>query len=135
MGGIVKTTYPMPQMSISAPYCLAPKSNSGGRYHLVTTQFVYLRLWEPVSVATDGSNVRARPKSAIFKEPSLEMSKLAAFMSRCKIWFLDDMSTRETTIARMPYPVHIFGAFHELAHVKFYVTWGQFDALVFEKAG
>ena len=82
----------MPHMSISAPYCLAPKSSSGGRYHLVTTQFVYLRLWEPVSVMTDGSNDRARPKSAIFNEPSLEISKLAAFMSRCKMWFLGGVS-------------------------------------------
>ena len=30
----------------------------------------------------DGSNARARPKSAIRREPSLEMSRLAAFMSR-----------------------------------------------------
>ena len=91
-GEAFKIAHPMPHISISAPYCLAPKSNSGGRYHLVTTQFVYLRLWEPASVATVGSNVRARPKSAIFNEPSLEISRLAAFISRCKMWFLNRMS-------------------------------------------
>ena len=96
---------------------------------------MYLRLWEPVSVTTDGSNVRARPKSAIFNEPSLEISKLAAFMSRCKIWFLGGVSIWETAVTQIPYPVHAFSTLHKLAHIKLYVTWRQFDALVFQKAG
>ena len=35
----------------------------------------------------------------------------------------------------MPYPMHIFGALHELTHVKLYVTWRKLDPLVFKKAG
>jgi hypothetical protein len=34
----------------------------------------------------------------------------------------------------MAYPMHILGAFHELTHVKFYVTWDQLDTLIFKKA-
>lgn len=34
----------------------------------------------------------------------------------------------------MPYPMHIFGSLHELTHVKLYMTWGQLDTFVFEKA-
>lgn len=29
--------------------------------------------------------------------------------------------------------MHIFSALHELTHIDFYVAWGQFDALVFQK--
>lgn len=32
-------------------------------------------------------------------------------------------------------PMHVFRALHKLAHVKLYVTWGQFDTLIFQQAG
>lgn len=34
--------HPTPQTSTDGPYILAPRSNSGGRYHNVTTRLVYL---------------------------------------------------------------------------------------------
>jgi hypothetical protein len=33
--------YPTPQRSMLGPYLVIPMSSSGGRYHLVTTMFVY----------------------------------------------------------------------------------------------
>lgn len=91
-GSGVKCTYPIPHMSTSPPYWRAPSRSSGGRYQRVTTQLVYLRSFPRTSSFTCvilGSNARARPKSAIFRQPSFEMRRLAAFMSRCRIWFCD----------------------------------------------
>src|ERR1700691_6215901 len=87
-GQIANNAHPIPHISTSPPYCLAPNKSSGGLYHLVTTQFVYLRsLPRSCPLPPTGSNARAKPKSAMRSEPSLDISRLAAFMSRCRIWF------------------------------------------------
>jgi hypothetical protein len=71
--------YPTPHISIAVVYRRSPKNNSGGRYHLVTTQLVYS--------FPSSSSPLASPKSAICNMPSLLINRLAAFISRCKILF------------------------------------------------
>lgn len=118
-------TYPTPQISTSPPYCLAPNKSSGGLYHRVTTQFVYFLCCSGGRLAMSrtrfGSNARARPKSAIISEPVFEISKFAAFMSRCKMWFWATIGFSYTTVQHsgleMTYPVHVFGPFEQLFHV------------------
>lgn len=98
--------HPTPHISIAHPYRASPIKSSGGRYHRVTTQFVYRappppREGPPLRGSHCGiSGVRgsqpglvvlyglARPKSAIWRDPWLLIRRLAALRSRWRILFL-----------------------------------------------
>ena len=67
-------TYPMPHISTGGPYLVSPKISSGGRYHRVTTMFVYFRF------RSSGLYVLASPKSANFRFPWLSINMFAAML-------------------------------------------------------
>jgi hypothetical protein len=96
--------YPTPQRSMLGPYLVIPMSSSGGRYHLVTTMFVYSL--PPSALAPPPREevelkVRARPKSAILRTPSLLMSRFAVFMSRWRIEFCQRETATEHTASAL----------------------------------
>ena len=68
--------HPADHASSAAPsYALAPNRSSGGLYHSVTTRFVSGSIPRGVRLA--------KPKSASFRVPSSDTSRLLPLMSRC----------------------------------------------------
>jgi hypothetical protein len=72
--------------------------------------------------------------------PVLEMSRFAAFMSRCKILFCKQVSEDLSQNCYLrdiskggTYSVHVFRALEKLLHVQFDLTRLKLDAVILEQ--